>query len=91
MKILPFDGRRSLLPAHLLTAAAFRRRTDAMFARLEYASVAALSTPSVLAIINLLPGERCAKDRFRRPCGCVNGGKMPSVFGVPGYLLLPSR
>jgi Family of unknown function (DUF6544) len=51
LQVLPFVGGGSLLLAHLLTAAAFRRRTDAMFARLEYASVAALSTPSVQPII----------------------------------------
>ena len=91
MKILPFDGRRSLLPAHLLTAGAFRRRTDAMFARLEYASVAALSTPSVLAIMQSF-ARRAMRERpvpktvWLRQCG-----KMPSVFRVSGYLLLPSR
>jgi hypothetical protein len=51
LKVLPFVGGGSLLLAHLLTAAAFRRRTDAMFARLEHASVAELSTPSLPAII----------------------------------------
>lgn len=51
LQVLSFAGGGSLLIAHLRTAAAFRRRTDAMFARLEHASVAELSTPSVPAII----------------------------------------
>ena len=51
LQVLSFAGGGSLLLAHLRTAAAFRRRTDAMFARLEHASVAELSTPSVPAII----------------------------------------
>jgi hypothetical protein len=61
LQVLSFVGGGSLLLAHLRTAAAFRRRTDEMFARLEHASVAELSTPSVPAIIQLLPGERYAK------------------------------
>ena len=51
LQVLPLVGAGGLLLAHLLTAAAFRRRTDAMFACLEHASVAELSTPSVPAII----------------------------------------
>ena len=51
LKVLPLVGGGSLLLAHLLTAAAFRRRTDAIFARLEHASMAELSTPPVPAII----------------------------------------
>jgi hypothetical protein len=51
LKVLPLVGAGSLLLAHLLTAAAFRRRTVAMIARLEYASGAELSTPPVPAII----------------------------------------
>jgi hypothetical protein len=51
LKILPLVGAGSLLLAHLLTAAAFRRRTDSMIARLEHASVAEQSTSPVQAII----------------------------------------
>jgi hypothetical protein len=51
LKVLPLVGGGSLLLAHLLTAAAFRRRTDGIFARLEHASMAELSTPPVPAII----------------------------------------
>ena len=51
LQVLPLVGAGGLLLAHLLTEAAFRRRTDATFARLEHASVAELSTPSVPAII----------------------------------------
>ena len=51
LKILPLVGAGSLLLAHLLTAAAFRRRTDSMIARLEHASVAEQSTSPVPAII----------------------------------------
>src|SRR5271154_7181363 len=50
LKVLPLVGAGGLL-AHLLTAAAFRRRTDSMIARLEHASVAEQSTPPVPAII----------------------------------------
>jgi hypothetical protein len=51
LKVLPLVGAGSLLLAHLLTAAAFRRRTAGILARLEQASVAELSTPSLPAII----------------------------------------
>jgi hypothetical protein len=51
IKILPLVGAGSLLLAHLLTASAFRRRTDAMIARFEQASAAERSMPSVPAII----------------------------------------
>jgi hypothetical protein len=51
LKVLPFVGAGGLLLAHLLTATAFRRRTDAMIARLEQASVAEASAPPVPAII----------------------------------------
>jgi hypothetical protein len=51
LKVLPLVGAGSLLLAHLLTAAAFRRRMDAMITRLEHASVAEQSTPPVPAII----------------------------------------
>jgi hypothetical protein len=51
LKVLAFAGAGSLLLAHLLTAAVFRRRTDAMIARLEHASVVELSTTPVPAII----------------------------------------
>jgi hypothetical protein len=49
---LPLLGAGSLLLTHLLTAAVFRRRTDAVIARLEDASVVELSTPPVPAIIH---------------------------------------
>jgi hypothetical protein len=51
LKVLPLVGGGSLLLAHLLTAAAFRRRIDAIFARLQHASIAELSTPPAPAII----------------------------------------
>ena len=51
LKVLPVVGAGSLLLAHLLTPAAFRRRTEAMIARLEHAGVAELSTTPVPAII----------------------------------------
>ena len=50
LKVLPLVGTGGLL-AHLLTAAAFRRRTDAMIARLEHATVAEASKPPAPAII----------------------------------------
>jgi hypothetical protein len=51
LTVLPLVGAGSLLLAHLLTAAAFRRRMDAMITRLEHASLAEQSTPPVPAII----------------------------------------
>ncbi|HEY2533003.1 MAG TPA: DUF6544 family protein [Xanthobacteraceae bacterium] len=51
MKVLPLFGAGSLLLAHLATAADFRRRTDAMIARLEHAGVTERSTLPVPAII----------------------------------------
>ena len=51
LKLLPFVGAGSLLFAHPLTAARFRRRTDAMIARLDDASVAEPSTKPVPAMI----------------------------------------
>ena len=52
LKILPLVGAGSLLLAHLLTAAAFRKRANAMIARLEHARVTEPSTPPVPAIIH---------------------------------------
>jgi hypothetical protein len=52
LRVLPLLGAGSLLLTHLLTAAVFRRRTDAVIARLEDASVVELSTPPVPAIIH---------------------------------------
>jgi hypothetical protein len=51
LKVLPLVGAGSLLLAHLLSAAAFRRRTDAMIACLEQASAAELSTTPVPSVI----------------------------------------
>jgi hypothetical protein len=51
LRVLPLVGGGSLLLAHLLMAAAFRRRTDAMIARLEQARVTELSIPPVPAIV----------------------------------------
>jgi hypothetical protein len=51
LKVLPLVGGGGLLLAHLLTAAVFRRRTEAIFARLEHAGMAELSRPPVPAII----------------------------------------
>jgi hypothetical protein len=51
LKLLPLVGAGSLLLAHLLTAAAFRKRMDPMIARLEHASVAQQATLPVPAII----------------------------------------
>jgi hypothetical protein len=51
LKVLPLVGAGSLLLAHMLSAAAFRRRTNAMITCLEQASAAELSTTSVPLII----------------------------------------
>jgi hypothetical protein len=51
LKVLPFVGAGGLLLAHVLAAAAFRRRTDAMIARVEQASIVEAATPPVPAII----------------------------------------
>ena len=52
LRVLPLLGAGSLLLTHLLTAAAFRRRTDAVIAHLEDASVAEMSPLPVPAIIH---------------------------------------
>jgi hypothetical protein len=62
------------LLAHLMTAAAFRRRTDAIIARLEHSSVAELSTPPVPAIVQSFArravGETPVPNRvWLRQCG----------------------
>jgi hypothetical protein len=62
LKVLPLLGAGSLLLAHLATAADFRRRTDAMIARLEHAGVTERSTLPVPAIIR----------SFARRAGCEN-------------------
>jgi hypothetical protein len=62
LKVLPLFGAGSLLLAHLLTAAAFRRRTDAMIASVEHVSVAEQSTSPVPAIIHC----------FARRAACEN-------------------
>jgi hypothetical protein len=62
LKVLPLVGAGSLLLAHLLAAAGFRRRIDGMIARLEQASVAEPSTPPVPAII----------QSFARRAACEN-------------------
>ena len=50
-KVLPLVGAGSVLLAHLLSAAAFRRRTDAMIACLEETSEAELSTTPVPSVV----------------------------------------
>ena len=47
LKVLPLVGAGSLLLAHILTASAFRRRTDAMIACLEHETAADQSIPPV--------------------------------------------
>jgi uncharacterized protein DUF6920 len=74
LKVLPLVGGGSLLLAHLLTAAAFRRRTDGIFARLEHASMAELSTPPVPAIIqsfarHAVPETPVPNTVWLRQCG----------------------
>src|SRR5215469_15213302 len=51
LNVLPLIGAGSLLLAHLLTAAAFRRRTAAMIARLEHASIRDQLTTPVPAVV----------------------------------------
>src|ERR1700757_6256 len=51
LKVLPLVGAGSLLLAHMLSAAAFRRRTNAMITCLEQASATELSTTSVPSVI----------------------------------------
>ena len=51
LKVLPFVGAGILLLVHLITAAGFRRRMDAVIARLEHPSAAQVSNPPVPAII----------------------------------------
>jgi hypothetical protein len=74
LKVLPLVGGGSLLLAHLLTAAAFRRRADAIFARLGHARVTELSTPPVPALIRSFARRMMSEDPipntvWLRQCG----------------------
>jgi hypothetical protein len=62
LKILPFVGAGSLLLAHLLAAAAFRRRTDAMIARVEQASAVEVAARPVPAIIQSFTRRALCED-----------------------------
>jgi Family of unknown function (DUF6544) len=62
LKVLPFVGAGSLLLAHLLAAAAFRRRTAAMIARVEQASVVEVAARPVPAIIESFARRALCED-----------------------------
>jgi hypothetical protein len=74
LKVLPLVGAGSLLLAHLLTAAAFRKRTDAIFARLQHASPARASTHQVPEIVRSVAGRAVDETKvpstvWLRQCG----------------------
>ena len=74
LKVLPLVGGGGLLLAHLLTATAFHRRTDAIFARLEHAGIAEPSMPAVPTIIqsfarHAVPETPVPSTVWLRQCG----------------------
>src|SRR5262249_40492270 len=79
LKVLPLVGAGGLLLAHLLTAAAFRRRADAIIARLEHARGTQPSTPSVPAIIHSF-ARRAVGETLCPPTGWLrqSGEMRPS-------------
>src|SRR5271168_1158493 len=83
LKVLPLFGAGSLLLAHLLTAAALRRRTDAMIARLEHASVAERSTPPVPAIIQSFVRRVVRENRVPSTLRLSQRGEMRSKLRDP--------
>ena len=81
-KVLPLVGAGALL-AHLATAAAFRRRTDAMIARLDKASVAEISTPPVPAIIQSFARRAVCENPVPNTVWLRQCGEMRAMLGDP--------
>jgi hypothetical protein len=71
------------LLAHLLTAAAFRRRTDAMIARLEHASVAEASKPPAPAIIQSFPRRALCENPVPKTVWLSQCGEMRANLRDP--------
>jgi hypothetical protein len=76
LMVLPLFGAGSLLLAHLLTAAAFGRRTDTIIARLEQVSVAEPSTPPVPAIIQSFAQRAVCENPVPNAVWLSQSGKM---------------
>jgi hypothetical protein len=75
LKLLPLVGAGGLL-AHLLTASAFRRQTDALITRLEDPSVAEASTSPVPAIIQSFVQRANRDDRVPNTVCLSQRGEM---------------
>ena len=67
--------------AHLITAAAFRRRTDATIARLEQASVTEVSTPPVPAIIHCFARRAVRENSVPNTVWLSQCGEMRTNLG----------
>jgi hypothetical protein len=83
LKVLPLVGAGSLLLAHPLKAVAFRRRADAMIARLEHASVAEVSTPPIPAIIRSFAQRAVCEIPVPNTVWLSQRGEMRANLGDP--------
>jgi hypothetical protein len=83
LKVLPLVGAGSLLLAHLLTASAFRRRTDRIIARLEQASSAEQSMPPVPAIIQSFARRAVCENPVPKTVWLSQRGEMRLKLGDP--------
>ena len=81
-KVLPLVGAGALL-AHLATAAAFRRRTDVMIARLDTTSVAEISTPPVPAIVQSFVHRAVSESPVPNTVQLREYGEMRAMPGDP--------
>ena len=83
LKIASVVGGESLLLAHLLTAAAFRRRTDAIIARLEHARVTQPSTPPVPALIHAFARRAVGETLVPTTVWLRQSGEMRASLRAP--------
>jgi uncharacterized protein DUF6920 len=79
-KVLLLVGAGALL-AHLATAAAFRRRTDVMIARLDRASVAEIPTPPVPAIVQSFARGTISENPVPNSVHLHQSGEMRALPG----------
>jgi uncharacterized protein DUF6544 len=82
LKVLPVVGARGL-PDQLLTAAAFRRRTDALIARLERAPTEKPSVARVPAIIQSFARRAICEDRVPDTVWLSQRGEMRASCRSP--------
>ena len=81
LKVLPLVGAGSLLLAHILTASAFRRRTDAMIACLEHETAADQSIPPVPAIIQSFARRAVGENPVPNTVWLSQRGEMRANLG----------